>query len=175
MSNWYLFKVKTGREREMVEEVVGLGFTAASPEIQYRVRKHWRSKAKEHRSYPVLRSHILVGFDGEPQFRKVIDLQFVSGVVGLGSYASRIPESQVKSFLDRNKWDRSSVGKLLQDWVPEYTKGDTVKLSGAFEGIEGTVVEIDLHSRMSKVSIDILGGEREISVPALNLTLTPKH
>ena len=173
--SWYLFRVKPGREREMVEGVIALGHQAASPEIQYRVRKHWRSKSKENRSYPVLRSHILVGFDGEPQFRKVIDLQFVSGVVGLGSYASRIPDGQVKSFLDRNRWDRASVGKLLQDWVPEYTKGDTVRLSGAFEGIIGTVTDIDLHSRMSKVEINLLGADREVCVSALNLTLTQNH
>ena len=115
--------------------------------------------------FTVLRSHLLVGFDGVPEFRRVLDLQFVTGVVGLGSYASRIPEGQVKSFLERNSWDRDSVGSLLESWKPDYVEGNTVVLSGAFGGVEGLVRRIDQGDRVSRVIVPFLGSEREIEIP----------
>lgn len=167
---WYLFRVRTNKERNVCQRVDEAGFTAAMPEVTYRIREHWRSKKKTDRSYPALKSYILIGFSNSSTFkahyRTVADMPFVSGVVGFESFAARLNSKQVYDFLTNGAWDKRSVRKLVEAWQPDYVKDDTVMLKGAgFDGVTGRVVNVNLSTRKAKVSVPFLGSEREIEVP----------
>lgn len=86
---WYLFRVRTNKERAVCRRVEDAGFTAAMPEVTYRKRISRHSRKLKEVSYPGLKSYILVGFDGQPVFREILDMPFVSGVVGFDSFAAR--------------------------------------------------------------------------------------
>ena len=170
---WYLFRVRTNKERNVCQRVDEAGFTAAMPEVTYRVRGHWRSKKKVDRSYPALKSYILIGFEDSKAFqdgyRTVADMPFVSGVVGFESFAARLNSKQVYDFLTNGAWDKRSVRNLVEAWQPDYIKDDTVRLRGAgFDGVTGQVVNVNMESRKARVSVPFLGSEREIEVPVEN-------
>ena len=163
--NWYLFGVRTNYERPVCRRLEEAGFTAAVPEVIRMIRRRNR-KAREQRTYPALKSYVLVGFlRGEPvPFRRVLDMPFVRGVVGFDTFAARLSSQQVYDFLSNPRWDKRSVDSLIKDFEPDYTVNDIVRLEGAgFDGVRGRVVRMD--TRRASVVVPFLGAEREIEVP----------
>ncbi len=166
--NWYLFRVRTNKERNVCARIEQAGYTAAMPEVTRRVRQSRHSKARVDRSYPGLKSYVLIGFDPRypAPFRKIIDMPFVVGVVGFDSFASRLKSDQVFDFLNNGAWDKRSIEALIQEWEPDYVDGDTVKLRGAgFDGVAGRVVHMDRRLKRARVAVPFLGSEREMEVP----------
>lgn len=163
---WFLFRVRTNKERAVHASIEQAGYTAAMPEVTYRKRISRHSRKMREVSYPGLKSYILVGFEGRPCFREILELPFVSGVVGFDSFAARLNSKQVYAFLNNGAWDKRSVRKLVEEWQPDYEVGSTVKLRGAgMDGITGTVWSVDLASRKAKVVVPFLGSERKLEVP----------
>lgn len=164
--NWFLFRVRPNKERAVYKSVNDAGLTAAMPEVTYRKRVSRHSRKLKEVSYPGLKSYVLVGFEGRPCFRDVLNLPFVSGVVGFDSFAARLNSKQVYAFLNNGAWDKRSVRKLVEEWQPDYKVGNTVKLRGAgMDGITGTVWSVDLAARKARVAVPFLGSEREVEIP----------
>ena len=164
--NWFLFRVRPNKERAVYNSVNAAGLTAAMPEVTYRKRVSRHSRKTREVSYPGLKSYVLVGFEGRPCFRDVLNLPFVSGVVGFDSFAARLNSKQVYAFLNNGAWDKRSVRQLVEEWKPDYKVKDTVALRGmGFGGVKGVVTSVDLASRRAKVVVPFLGSERELEVP----------
>lgn len=163
--NWFLFKVKTGKEPAVLRSLRLRGIHAEMPEVSYSIRRKHR-KAREIRKYPALKSYLLVSFErGVVPFREVLDAPFVHGVVGFGGFASCLDGGQVYDFLHNPKLDRTGLS-VPKTFKPEFAVDDVVTLRGAgFDGIEGDVVGIDVKLRRARISIQLLGSQREIDVP----------
>ena len=163
--NWFLFKVKTGKEASVLRSLRLRGIHAEMPEISYSIRRKHR-KAREVRKYPALKSYLLVSFmPGAIPFRQILDAPFVHGVVGFGGFASCLNGGEVYDFLHNPKLDRTGLS-VPKTFKPEFAVDDTVTLRGAgFDGIEGKVMSIDVKLRRAHVSIPLLGSERVIDVP----------
>lgn len=158
--NWFLFRVRPNKERAVYHSISDAGYTAALPEVTYRKRVSRHSRKMKDVSYPGLKSYILVGFEGQPVFRHILDMPFISGVVGFENFAARLNSHQVYAFLSNGAWDKRSVRKLVEEWQPDYKVGNTVKLRGAgMDGITGVVWSVDLESRQAKVSVPMFGSD----------------
>ena len=153
--NWYLFRIKTGFERQVKQEAEGLGLTAASPMVTRRVRVSRRARGKVEREFPLIPGYVFVGFPGSADLRPVIDLPEVIGPVGLMSFADRVPANQVEAFLSR--YDETP-------YIANYKIGDQVRLrSASLEHVVGEVVAMD--DETARILVPFLGSQREISIP----------
>ena len=153
--NWYLFRIKTGFERQVKADVEGLELTAASPMVTKRVRVSRRSRVKVEREFPLLPGYVFVGFPASADLRPVIDLPEVIGPVGLMSFADRVPADQVEAFLSR--YDQAP-------YIPNYKIGDKVRLrSASLEHVVGEVVAMD--DETARILVPFLGAQREIAIP----------
>lgn len=167
---WFLFSVKPQREDHARKSLEALGFIAPMPMVPVIGRTHRHRKSKQViKTVPAIRSFVMVGFKSGPvPFRTVLDQPYITGVVGLSSYASRIRGPHVLEFLRSPFIDKASIEKLFSGFDvaerPKYQTGDTVCLMGAgMTGVKGEVSKI--HAGRAFVIVPFLGGEREINVP----------
>jgi len=160
---WFLFRVKPNTERTVQAGLVKHGIDAIVPEVTYNMRQR-HSRKRVVRSYPALRSALLVGFESGPvPFRKVLDAPHVHGVVGFSSFAARIRGSDVYDFITNPKLDKTGLYSEAV-FVPDYVTGDTVLLSdGLMTGFKGTVVHTA--GRVTRVLVpDFMGRSCEVDV-----------
>ena len=152
---WFALMTQPQREAEAARALSRAGYAAFNPTEIVMVRANRKRKFKCHeRERAMLTSMVLAGFEGRMCQRRVgdelvnvlradvpwlhiLDLERITGFVGIGQAPAPVPLMNVISL-------RARCGHRgdTRNWTPDI--GAVVEVAyGAFEGQQGTVVELE--------------------------------
>ena len=152
----FAFRVAPQKEFLARDVLDRMGFNAFFPiETRYR-RSNGRRKATE-RQYPLLVGYILMSFEGGCiPWHHLSMLRFLKGVVGVAG----VPAPISQSALERMRV--SAPHETSVNTRKSFRKGDTVKTTGAFDGVTMHVEEV--RGDKARVMLGLLGAVREATV-----------
>jgi transcription antitermination factor NusG len=149
---WYALQVRATHERRVAQLLEQKGHEYLLP--LSRVRRRWSDRIKEV-DQPVFPGYLFCRFGANAR-TGILKTAGVARVVGIGCVPTPIPDDEIRAI-------QQAVGSGLEIRPhPFLTTGQRVRIeSGAFEGVEGHIVEIRNRHRLV-LAISLL--QRAISV-----------
>ena len=149
---WYALQVRTTHEKRVAQMLDQKGYELFLP--LYRVRRRWSDRVKEV-DQPLFPGYLFCRFDPTARVA-ILKTEGVARVVGIGCEPMQIDEDEIWAI-------QQAVGSGLEVRPHAYlTTGQRVRIeSGAFEGVEGVIVDVRRRHRLI-LAISLL--QRAISV-----------
>lgn len=155
---WAAVNTQPHRERVALENLLRQGFNAYCPLIRKRVR-HARSAQDALR--PLFPSYLFVRFELERRsWRPILSTFGVRTLVRCGDRPSRVAPDFVEALKSRE-----IDGAITPPTKQLYQVGRKVQLTGGFDGVVATIIELDERDRIV-VLLDMLGREVKVRLSA---------
>lgn len=168
--DWVALRVAASAEFLTADRLASLGIPTVAPLRIEMVRRAGRAKAKVPATFPLLTGYLFAA-PLECEWRTVMGLRHVGGVVGVAGRPARVGIGELKALCRRSAGGEFRSPEYLramradrraQAGEPRFRPGDRVAIADPESVLDGRVVEVaDLRGEAARVLLPMLGAVRE--------------
>jgi len=169
--HWFALKSQTKREHIAAKILDGIeGVNVFCPRIRFkkatRRGKIWWMEA-------LFPGYLFAQFHFPELSRQVLASHGITGIVNFGGQIPHLPDSLIDQLKHQAQAASDQDDVIL--FTPSISAGDEVEIAqGAFQGVQGTVIEPNSAHDRVKILIELLGQEQVVDIDLYELLLPKK-